>query len=655
MCAGVGHAQGLKVKAGLEQNPPLSFIDNNGTPSGLLVEILNHIASRENWQVEYVPDTFEHCLAKLRRDELDLMVTIAYSDERAKAYDFNRSNVVVNWGMVYAPTGSQLQSYFDIAGKSVAVMRGDIHAQAFRKMLEHFDIKAEVYEVDSFEQVFAALAAGDADAGVVSRFFSLAAEHEFPVHATPIIFNPIEVHYATAKGLHPQLLAGIDRNLERLKENPNSLYYRALDNWLGVTHQKQLPNWVMPLTYVLAALLITAILFALLLQRQVRLRTQSLHEEMKKRQLTAEELRHAEEKYRNLVENANAIILHWNPKGEITFLNDFGEQLFGYEKNELIGRNVVGTIVPHQDSDGRNLDEMIYDICHHPENFLINENENICKDGKRVWISWRNRPVHSVTNELLGILSVGIDISEKKRAERARQQYDQVKDAFISTAAHELRTPLTSIIGYAELLQEAIGPEEIPGEQLRDYLDIICAKGEHLDRIVDDLLDISRIKKGIPLPLKCQEASLRDLAEQIVAQYQDLVTSHQFQLIQMGSPEGPCFFDQHRIAQVFENLLSNAVKYSPQSSEIKVVLSASSERFHICVIDQGPGMSRDQVAAIFDNFYRVDSGNCAVSGLGIGMSIARQIVLAHGGDIWVESSPGQGTSVHFSLPAKPAS
>ncbi|PLY04516.1 MAG: hypothetical protein C0624_05615 [Desulfuromonas sp.] len=649
--ASSGLAAEIQLRAGLEQNPPLSFIDDNGTPSGLLVDLLDHIAAQENWQLKYVPDTFDRGLSKLRRHEIDLMVTIAYSEERARTYDFNLDNVVVNWGMVYAPKGEKLQSYFDLAGRKVAIMRGDIHAQVFRKMLNNFDISAELLEVDNFEQVFAALAEGRAEAGVVSRFYSLEAEHEFPVQATPIIFNPIEVHYATAKGMNPQLLKAIDSHLATLKENPNSYYYQALDRWLGVQRQQTLPSWVLTLLYTLAALFACVALFALLLQRQVKRRTRSLHEEIKKRQLTAEELRLAEEKYRNLVENANAIILHWNPKGEVTFLNDFGEQLFGYDKNELIGRNVVGTIVPDQESTGRDLEEMIEEICSHPEKFQTNENENICKDGRRVWISWRNRPVRSVTNELIGILSVGIDVSEKKQAEEARIQYDQVKDAFISTAAHELRTPLTSIIGYAELLQEAIGPEELPSEQLRDYLDIICAKGEHLDRIVDDLLDISRVKKGIPLPLECRESSLLTLAEQIVSQYQDLVTSHQFQLEQIGSANGSCSFDQQRIAQVFENLLSNAVKYSPPKSEIKVVLSASSERFHVCVIDQGIGMSRDQIAAIFDNFYRVDTGNCAASGLGIGMSIARQIVLAHGGDIWVESEPEAGTSVHFSLPA----
>jgi PAS domain S-box-containing protein len=643
-------ASALKIRAGLEQNPPLSFIDDNGQPAGLLVETLDYIARREGWRIEYVPDSFKRCLEKLDAAEIDLMVTIAYSEERAKRYDFNRVNVVANWGMLYTPAGGTIQSYFDLEGRKVAVMSKDIHHRNFRRLLENFDIKVDYLEFDNFEQIFAALDSGKAEAGVVSRFYALSAEHHYDVHGTPLIFSPIEVRYATAKGANSEILLALDRNLEKLKNNPKSAYYRALDRWMGGISKSTLPKWIMPLFYALGGTLLTLAGFALLLRRQVQLRTRNLREEMNRRLHAQDELRLAEEKYRSLVENANAIILHWDTQGAVTFLNDFGERLFGYRNNELIGQNVVGTIVPDHESTGRDLARMIHDICTSPEDFQINENENCNKNGDRIWISWRNRPVRDANGELRGILSVGIDISERVKAEQARQEYDQVKDAFISTAAHELRTPLTSIIGYAELVRVGLESGATGSETLGEYVDIIYDKGERLERIIDDLLDISRISKGIALPLKLSKGSLPELAEQIVKEYRDLIPTHQFELSTQAESAIDIPFDRDRIIQVFDNLLSNAVKYSPQKSNIEVYLDTTDGHLQVRVTDQGIGMTDKQVDLVFDSFYRVDIANSAAGGLGLGMGISRQIVTAHQGEIWVDSTIDQGTSVFFTLP-----
>ena len=157
------------VRAGLEQNPPLSYIDEQGNPAGLLVDLLNLTAAREGWEVRYAPDTFERCLEKLNNGEIGLMVTIAYSKERAESYDFNKTNIISNWGQLYTLSGKKIESYFDLEGKTIAVMRRDTHHRAFRSMLDSFGIHVNYLEVDNFNQVFVALQRHQADAGVVGR------------------------------------------------------------------------------------------------------------------------------------------------------------------------------------------------------------------------------------------------------------------------------------------------------------------------------------------------------------------------------------------------------------------------------------------------------------------------------------------------------
>jgi PAS domain S-box-containing protein len=639
----------VEVRAGLEQNPPLSFIDEQGQAAGILVELLNQVATREGWQVVYVPDTFDRCLDKLKDGQIDLMVTIAYSKERAELFDFNRLNVIGIWGQLYAAQGSAIQSYFDLEGRRVAVMRKDIHHQAFRSLLEKFGVNVTYVPVDNFDAVFAAIHGGQADAGVVGRLFALRNDEAYRVQATPLIFNPIEVHYAVRKGQNGHLLAAIDRQLELFKADRDSPYYQSLERWLGVLSKRSVPRWLKLALLAGGTLLLLLFWFNILLRRQVKNRTRHLELEVAERSRAQKALLESELKYRELVENANAIILRWNPDGKVTFLNEFGEKFFGFGKDELVGQDVVGTIVPETDSDGDNLAEMIRQICSRPEASATNENENIRKGGERVWVSWRNRPVHDDEGQLTGILSVGLDITERKRAELALRAFDRTKDDFISTAAHELRTPLTSIIGYAELLHDADRLGGFSAEQIKDFLHEICAKGEALSRIVDDLLDISRIQQGVALPLEKSPGSISALVSRVVQHFERVNRRHRFR-IAAADPLLQMEFDQHRITQVLENLLSNAVKYSPAESEIKVDISTGHGEVQVAVNDQGIGMTPEQASRVFEKFYRGNSADTAVGGLGLGMNIARQLVESHGGRIWVDSTLGVGTRVTFTLP-----
>ncbi|MEH1809690.1 PAS domain S-box protein [Nostoc sp.] len=140
------------------------------------------------------------------------------------------------------------------------------------------------------------------------------------------------------------------------------------------------------------------------------------------RKRTEEALRQSEAQYRDLVQTANCIILRWDGNGDIIFLNDYGQRLFGFDLDEIIGSNVIGTIVPETETSGRDLQTLMVDICQQPENYLFNENENLCKNGDRVWIVWANKPILDAQGNLIEILSVGTDATERKRAEAALQE-----------------------------------------------------------------------------------------------------------------------------------------------------------------------------------------------------------------------------------------
>ena len=239
---------------------------------------------------------------------------------------------------------------------------------------------------------------------------------------------------------------------------------------------------------------------------------------------------------------------------------------------------------------------------------------------------------------------------ERTEAERSElKKMDIVKSEFISIAAHELRTPVATIMGYTELLSDQKILDTFNEKQKRDFLSTIYESSERLDKIVDDILDVSRIESGQCIPLYKKPLSIKALLEKVLDRLR-LKSNHDLILEVSSEVPEKLEFDEHRIDQVIENLLSNAIKYSPKQSPITIVVEADNHQCSVKVTDQGIGMSNEQKDRIYDKFYRADTSNTAVHGLGLGMSIVKQIIDDHDGTILIESKLSEGTSVCFTLP-----
>ncbi len=241
-----------------------------------------------------------------------------------------------------------------------------------------------------------------------------------------------------------------------------------------------------------------------------------------------------------------------------------------------------------------------------------------------------------------GLVMLLRDVSRERRL-------DQMKNEFISTAAHELRTPLTSILGYSELMLEPTNLNRFTDEERQDFLQEILSRAETLARIIDDLLSISRIESGQPLALEKQPTDISYVIERVIQQFKLTGKTRKYEL-ELLQEKTLLLVDAERIQQVLENLLSNAVKYSEEGSLIRIQTLRLEDSFQVVVEDQGVGIPQEKQARIFDKFYRVDYGDTKISGLGIGLSIVKQIIDGHDGRIKVTSILGQGTRIQFNLP-----
>ena len=387
----------------------------------------------------------------------------------------------------------------------------------------------------------------------------------------------------------------------------------------------------------------------------------------------------SERKYRELVEHANSIILRGRSDGSITFLNEFGQRFFGYSAEEMTGRHVVGTIVPHTGSDGHDLQRLIAQITDDPEAFGQNVNENMRRDGTRVWISWTNRIVRDAQGEVVEILSVGTDVTERRRAEEAIRKLnadlerrviertaelalakdraetaDRVKSAFLATMSHELRTPLNSIIGFTGIILDGLAGPLNP-EQERQ-LAMVQNSARHLLALINDVLDISKIEAA-QLKVTSMPMSVPAAVANVVGIVRPLAEKKGLTLQVEVAPEiGSIRSDPRRVEQVLLNLLNNAIKFTEQGG---VTLSVAREdrpglaggAIRFAVRDTGIGLKPESLATLFQPFKQVDSGlSRSQEGTGLGLAICRRLAELMGGTVTVESEWGKGSVFTFTLP-----
>ena len=221
------------VKVGVYQDFPLVFFDDDNRSHGVYVDILNYVASREDWVVEYVTCKWVDCLNLLENGNIDLMTAIAFSKERTKKYDFNEETVFPNWGQVYSSQKIRLDSIADLAGKTVVGLKEDIYFKSLQELTEKTNIEVTFRGVDEYEEVFRLLEQQQVEAGILPRLYGDLNEKKFDVKKTTTIVRPSELRFAARKSANQEILAAIDKHLQRLKEDNNSLYFKSISKWLG--------------------------------------------------------------------------------------------------------------------------------------------------------------------------------------------------------------------------------------------------------------------------------------------------------------------------------------------------------------------------------------------------------------------------------------
>jgi PAS domain S-box-containing protein len=349
-----------------------------------------------------------------------------------------------------------------------------------------------------------------------------------------------------------------------------------------------------------------------------------------------------------IIESSEDAIISKTLQGSVRSWNTGAERLFGYLAHEAVGRPITFLIPPER------LDEEQEILARIARGDRIEHFETVrlTKDGRRVDISLTVSPIRDKSGEIVGASKIARDITARKRTEEALLEADRQKDQFIALLAHELRNPLAPLRTALQVMRLAEGdPRRVARAR-----EVMERQLGHMVRLIDDLLDISRIGQN-KLELRRARVLLADVVDNAVETARPVIDAAGHHLT-ISLPAAPVYLDADltRLSQVLSNLLTNSAKYTDRGGSILLAAEQRNEQVTVSVRDTGIGIPADALHHVFDMFSQVELGlERAKGGLGIGLALVKGLVEMHGGTVTAASDgPGTGSTFTVTLPLLPA-
>jgi PAS domain S-box-containing protein len=352
------------------------------------------------------------------------------------------------------------------------------------------------------------------------------------------------------------------------------------------------------------------------------------------------------------LENSPLAVVEWDSDFRVSRWSESAEALFGWKAEEVLGKHVEEWSFVF-DEDITAVESLTARQREGVEVQSVLHNRNYTKDGVVLYCEWYNSVLHDETGKLVSVLSLVLDTTARKRAEEERaallvrerdarrhaEEADRLKDEFLATLSHELRTPLTSILGWASMIRNG----EVEGASATRAIETIERNARSQARLIDDLLDVSRIITG-NLRLELRPLNLAPIVEAAVDALRPTADAKGIQL-HTDFADGTCLVrgDANRLRQVIWNLLSNGIKFTPRAGSVHIKLSCFESSVRLTVTDTGEGIPAEFLPYVFDRFRQAEGSiSRKQGGLGLGLAVVRHLVELHGGTV---SAASEGLSM----------
>ncbi len=556
---GTLNAQKL-IKVGIYQNKPLVYQDENGKAQGIYVDLIDAIAEKEMWLIEYKFNSWADNMQMIGRGELDLLSCIAYTKERDRTIDFSQETVLTNWGAAFVHVESKIENVLDLEGKKIAVLQNDINGMNFRTLTKKFDVDCEFVEFDSFEKIFEKVQTKEFFACIASSLYGYSNAYKYDLIESPVIFDPVSLLFATPENKHQGLLRTIDKRLEIWKKYDDSPYYQIIKKWYKVdpTDSGHVPSWLLWLLLILGMVIIIIVSILWALNRLVKKRTAELKLSNSQLQKEAIERMHALE----MLQESEAKLERYNSNLE----QSVRERTLDLEKvNEALSQK----------------NDIISD-----QNEALSTTLTNLKDTQA-------KLLQSEKMASLGILTAGV--------------------------AHEINNPLNFISGGLTGLERIFSQNAWKNDESDLLLDSIKQGVDRISTIVTGLRQFSKVDYSSQEDCnihaiidKCLEILNHKCSDKIEIKRNYYVTTP----IVYGVLSD--------LYQAFLNVLLNAIQAIEEQGVIAITTSIHGKEVHIELTDSGHGIDSENLGNIVDPFYTTrDPGQGTGLGLSITYSIIK--------------------------------
>lgn len=627
------------VKVGAFNFYPGIFQDNDGEIKGFYVDAFNELGKKENIKFVYVFGSWDEGLERIKNGEVDVLTSVAITDDRLNYMDYTTTPLLTVWSEVYTIPKSEIQGVLDLEGKTIAIMKSDYNGGYLKQLTEKLEINCSYVETNDFEEVFNLIDDKKVDAGVVNNTFGAPKSVEYGLLSTGIILNPFDIFLTVKKNTNKELLELLNNYLHNWKHDRNSVFNVARQKWSyeKIGSIEVFPTWLKEVTYSALFIVLILILFIGLLRYKVT--------------IARKKIEHSEQLFKTFMENTPAFV----------YIKD--SSLNHVYRNRMV--NLVNNVSANeQNSSAKTIFEPhIAELVEKTDREIltsrkeqINLEYECILNNKKIWLHDYKFFIQ-LPNDKPGIGGVSFDITKLKeteleliKAKEKAEESDLLKSAFLANMSHEIRTPMNGILGFSQLLKEP----GLTGDQQQKYIKIIEKSGARMLNIINEIIDISKIEAGMITP-EIKEFDLNEQIEYVYNFFNPEAKAKGIELfIKNSLPEKESILlsDREKLNAVLINLVKNAIKYTDKGS-IEFGYYVKNNFLEFYVKDTGIGIPKDRQNSIFERFIQADIIDVqARQGAGLGLSISKAYVDMLGGQIWVESEIGLGSTFYFNIPYK---
>ncbi|MDP4291892.1 MAG: transporter substrate-binding domain-containing protein, partial [Bacteroidota bacterium] len=416
-----------KVRVGVYQYKPLVFIEKGGKPRGLFIDLIEEVASKNNWKIIYQEGSWQENLDMLKEGKIDLVLSIAQNNKRVLEYDLNKVPIVSSWIQIYATRGNQIKTILDLDKKDIVALKGDSYFGDFKAAITKFNIHPHFIEKDNITDVFQYVKSHPSDFAACEWIVGLTYKNDYQLAETPVMLVPSAMGFATTKGKNKDLISAIDRFLIKSENNSNSGYQKIKQKWLEDHEANLLPPWIKWSMIASLIIIIIAVIIILVSRYQVNRKTSALKRQNQLLLEKEEKLR----KWAQIFENSKwGVFIANNEDKTIDVMNPAFASMHGYGRDEIKEKTHISkfSFSPEQ----KILDEiqMALDKGHY-----IFESTHVRKDGSPFPVQVDISTFKKNNDESESIIVNVQDITHrKKREEEIKKSISLLKATLQATA-----------------------------------------------------------------------------------------------------------------------------------------------------------------------------------------------------------------------------